>query len=242
MRPGQNGRVRRRLAPITAALLLPLGLLTACSDDGGGSEEGAGSPSSETSESDEPYLPVPDGVELTEPGSDLEVGESGTIAWQPRQDLIGVLDIQVTQLVKTSFAESFEGWDVSDEQKQSLKPYFVHATVTNLGETNLSQRMVPLYAVDSDDTLVEPTEFTDDFAACPGGALPRGFFTQDAAEVCMVYLIADGLELRGVTFRPTEQFEAITWAGEIEALEKAQQPEEREKDRNKKGNRDNQRD
>jgi hypothetical protein len=234
---------RRRLVPTLAALLLSLGLLAGCSDDGDGSgSDGAASPGSETSESEGPYLPVPDGIELTSPGSDLGVGESGVIAWQPRQDLIGVLDINVTQLVKTSFADSFEGWDVSEEQKKSLTPYFVHATVTNLGETNLSQRMVPLYAVDSGDTLVEPTEFTDDFEACPGGALPRGFFTDDAAEVCMVYLIADGLELSGVTFRPTEQFDAITWTGEIETLEKAPQPEQREKDRNTKGNGGKQRD
>lgn len=227
----------RRLAPVPAALLLALGLLAGCSDDGGGNGGDAASPSDETSAAEEPYLPVADGVELTEPGSDLEVGESGVIAWQPRQDLIGVLDINVTQLVRTSFADSFEGWDVSAEQKKNLTPYFVRATVTNVGETNLSQRMVPVYAVDSGDTLVEPTEFTEDFEACPGGALPRGFFVDDVAEVCMVYLIGDGLELSGVTFRPTEQFDAITWTGEIEVLEKAKDPEEREKDRNTPGNR-----
>ena len=142
------------------------------------------------------------------------------IAWQPRQNLVGVLDINVTRLEKTTFAESFEGWDVKAEEKKKVTPYFVHATVTNLGETNLSQRLVPLYAVDTADTLVEPTKFTEEFKPCPGGALPRGYFTDDTAEVCMVYLIGDGLELGGVTFRPTEDFDAITWTGEIERIEK----------------------
>ena len=237
MRRGQNGGVVRRLAPVALAALFPLGALTACGGDGD-DDGGSPDPTASASESSGPYLPVPDGVELTAPGTELEVGTSGVIAWQPRQNLVGVLDINVTQLVRTTFAQSFEGWDVKAEQKKGLTPYFVRATVANLGETNLSQRHVPLYAVDSDDTLVEPTEFTDDFEACPGGALPRGFFSDDSTEVCMVYLVGEGLELSGVTFRPTEEFEPITWTGPIEDLKKVRDPEDREKDRTKKGNRD----
>lgn len=212
----------RRLTPIAAALLLSLGALTSCGGDGGNndSDDSSPSPSSETSEGEDSYLPVPDGVELTEPGSDLAVGDSGVIAWQPRQDFVGVLDIKITRLEKTTFAESFEGWDVKVEQNNKVTPYFVRATVTNVGDTNLSQRLVPLYATDTADTLVEPTKFTEEFKPCPGGTLPRGYFTDDTAEVCMVYLIGNGLELGGVTFRPTEDFEAISWSGEIQAIEK----------------------
>ncbi len=227
----------RRLTPIAAALLISLGALTGCGgdDSNNDSEDGSPSPSSETSETeDEPYLLVPDGVELTEPGSKLAVGESGVIAWQPRQDFVGVLDITITRLEKTSFAESFEGWDVKAEQKNKVTPYFVRATVTNVGATNLSERLVPLYATDTADTLVEPTKFTEAFKPCPGGTLPRGYFTDDTAEVCLVYLIGNGLELGGVTFRPTEDFDAISWSGEIQEIEK---PKDDRK--NDKGDRDN---
>ena len=212
----------RRLTPIAAALVFSLGALTACGGDSNDdSDDGSPSPSSETSEGEEEsYLPVPDGVELTEPGSELGVGESGVIAWQPRQDFVGVLDITITRLVKTSFAESFEGWDVKAEQRNKVTPYFVRATVTNVGATNLSERLVPLYASDTADTLVEPTKFTEEFKPCPGGTLPRGYFTGDTAEVCMVYLIGNGLALGGVTFRPTEDFDAISWSGEIQEIEK----------------------
>jgi hypothetical protein len=228
--------VLRRLSPIAAALLLSLGALTSCAGDNSNndSDDGSPSPSSETSEGEDSYLPVPEGVELTEPGSELEVGTSGAIAWQPRQDLVGVLDITITRLEKTSFAESFEGWDVKEEQKKDVTPYFVRATVTNLGDTNLSERLVPLYATDTADTLVEPTKFTEEFKPCPGGTLPRGYVPGETAEVCMVYLIGNGLELRGATFRPTEDFEAITWSGEIQAIEK---PKDDKK--NHKGDRDN---
>lgn len=234
MRAGQNGRVIRRLAPITAAALLVLGTLSGCGGGDDGNKESdddpSQSPTSETTETEGPYLPVPAGVELTEPGSALGLGESAVIAWQPRQNLVGVLDLDVTRLEKTSFAKSFEGWNVKAEQKKKVKPYFVRATVTNVGETNLSGRLVPLYAVDSEDTLVEPTKFTDQFKPCPGGALPKGFSNDDTAEVCMVYLVAPGLKLSGVTFRPTAEFDGITWTGEIERVEKPESGKGKKKD------------
>lgn len=209
--------------------MLALAGLTGCSgdDDGGGGNESGDepsqSPSSKATESDEPYLKVPAGVELTPPGSELGVGESAVIAWQPRQDLIGVLDLDVTRLEKTSFAESFEGWDVKAEEKKKVTPYFVRATAINRGDTNLSGRLVPLYALDSADTLVEPTKFTEEFKPCPGGDLPKGFSTDDKVDVCMVYLIAAGEKLEGVTFRPVQDFDAITWTGEIQRIEKREQ-------------------
>jgi len=242
---GQNGGVLRRLFPITAALLLALGSLAGCGGDDGDSDSDDPAPSASggTDETEGPYLPVPKGVELTEPGSDLDVGEPAVIAWQPRQNLVGVLDIEISRLEKTSFAASFEGWDVRAEQEKNVTPYFVHATVSNRGATNLSERLVPLYAIDSGDTLVEPTKFTEAFEPCPGGTLPTGFFIDDTADVCLVYLIGEGLELSGVTFRPTEDFDAITWSGEIHNIEKKQtpdEPEQTEKDK-KKGNRGNNR-
>jgi hypothetical protein len=213
-----------RPASVAAALVLALGVLSGCGggDDSNDSDDDGGpspSPSSETTAADESYLPVPDGVELTEPGTDLAVGEPAMIAWQPRQNLIGVLDVAVTRLEKTSFAESFEGWDVKAEQKQKVTPYFVHVTVANRGDTNLSQRPVPLYALDSDDTLVEATKFTEEFKPCPGGVLPKGFASNDTTDVCMVYLIGEGLKLDGVRFRPDENFDPITWTGPIERIE-----------------------
>ena len=230
--------IRRQVAA-AAAILLALGVLSGCGggNDGNDSDNdsdnvGAPSPSSETTAAEKPYLPVPEGVELTEPGTDLGVGQPALIAWQPRQNLVGVLDIAVTRLEKTSFAESFEGWDVKAEQKQRVTPYFVHVTAANRGDTNLSQRLVPLYAVDSKDTLVEPTKFTEEFKPCPGGTLPKGFSTNDTTDLCMVYLVGEGLKLAGVTFRPDENFDPITWTGPIERIEKPEQ----DKKKNQGGN------
>ena len=129
-----------------------------------GSESGSASPSDS--------LLVPDGVELTEQGSSLEVGETATVAYEVRQGVVGVLDITVTRLEKTSFAESFVGWDLDDETK-TAKPYFVRATVANRGETDLGElRLQPLYIVDGTDTLVESTLFGSTFKPCNPAAFP----------------------------------------------------------------------
>lgn len=209
-----------------------LGLvLTGCSggDDGdddsprsgvSGTPTQVGTSAGTESEAPEPYLPVPDGVELTPPGSELDLGTPAVVAWRPRQDVVGVLDIDVRRIERTSFKQSFGGWDVRAEVKKKLTPYFVRATVRNVGDTNLTERLTPLYAVDSEDTLVEPTRFTEQFEPCPGGNLPKGFSNGDRAEVCMVYLINDGLELTGVSFRPTQDFDPITWTGEISQVQK----------------------
>jgi len=231
VRATHNVRVLRRLASITLASVLSLGALVGCGGDDDpqpDDDDNAPSESPTASETEAPYLPVPEGVELTEPGTDVAVGESAVIAWQPRQDLVGALDITVTKLEQTTFEQSFEGWDVKAEEKKKVTPYFVRVKVTNVGDTNLSQRLVPLYAADTADTLIEPTKFTEEFKPCPGGFLPKGFSTGDTAQLCMVYLIGEGLRLGGVTFRPTADFDAISWSGEIEKL---QPPKKQKRDR-----------
>ncbi len=52
-----------------------------------------------------PYLPVPDGVVLTDPGSELGLGEQATVAWRPRQGDVGVLNVKVRKLVKADIKD-----------------------------------------------------------------------------------------------------------------------------------------
>ena len=106
-----RGSATRVVAPL-AALVLTVGALGACSGDDADEASSSSSPTpiAPTAGAEEtPYLPVPDGVELTEQGSALEVGDSATVAYQPNQKDVGVLDITVTDLRKTSFKESFQG-------------------------------------------------------------------------------------------------------------------------------------
>lgn len=207
-----NDRMRLpvRLLSLTLASAL---VLAGCSGDGenpGGEE----SPSPTESETAEAYLPVPEGVELTPQGSTLEVGETATVAYEPRQDRVGVLDIEVTSLEKASF-DLFVGWELSKQTRRTA-PYFVRATVTNVGETNLGGRPVPLYLVDGENRLVESSIFTGSFKPCDGASFPKKFVTGDKVRACMVYLAPDKGKLTAVSFRPTQEFNPITWTGEVE--------------------------
>ncbi|MBC9735402.1 hypothetical protein [Nocardioides marmotae] len=217
MRPSRPARAA--LAGLLAGSLL----LTACSDDSDHpSAEGSGSPTSSAgtaSASATPYLPVPEGVELTPQGSELEVGETATVAYEPRQDQVGVLSIRVDRIEKTSFKESFRGWQL-DAATKKANPYFVRVTVANEGETNLGGRRVPLYIVDGRNTLVESSSFASRFDPCPSTPLPKKFGPGKKTKVCLVYLAPDKGELTAVSFRPTQEFAPITWTGPVEKVKK----------------------
>ncbi|MCW2794091.1 MAG: hypothetical protein JWO76_3189 [Nocardioides sp.] len=176
----------------------------------------SGSPSSgSASASASPYLPVPDGVELTAQGSELGVGDDAVVAYEPRQKLVGVLDITVTRLEKTTFKKSFDGWQLDDATRKT-NPYFVHATIKNVGNTDLGGRGVPLYIVDGANTLIESSRFASTFEPCPSQAFPKKFKGGDKTKVCLVYLSPDHGDLTAVSFRPSQEFDPITWTGELE--------------------------
>jgi hypothetical protein len=182
-------------------------LLAGC----GGDDSDA--PADDASTAAEDYLPVPEGVELTAPGSELEVGEAATVAWEPDQETVGVLDITVTRMERASY-KLFVGWKVSEENKQKT-PYFVHAKVTNVGDTGLGGVQVPLYGVDGDNRLLEASIFGSNFKPCPGEELPEKFRPDDTAKACLVFLAPDHGDLVGTSFRPEEEFAGIVWTGEV---------------------------
>lgn len=160
------------------------------------------------------YLPVPAGVTLTDQGAELAVVQPATVAWQPRQDVTGVLDVSVDRLEKTSLAESFVGWKIPPET-ETATPFFVRATITNRGESDLGARPIPLYAVDATATLIEATSFASEFKPCRNGQFPKAFPTGARVQACLVFFVPDPGQLAAVSFRPTQEFDAITWTGEV---------------------------
>lgn len=221
-------RLRRGPATTFAALVLTVGALGACS---GGDEESptAEAPteaSSETSAGDDttidptagaeaaPYLPVPEGVELTAQGTALEIGDSAAVAYQPDQKTVGVLDLTVTDLRKTTFQESFQGWKI-DKVVKKTQPYFVRAKVKNIGDKDLGGRRVPLYLVDGENSLVKSSTFLSTFKPCPSQALPKKFAPGDKLTTCLVFLAPAKGSLEAISFRPAQEFNPITWTGEV---------------------------
>lgn len=201
-------------------LALSAAAMTGCSDEpeedppSSDPEPSATSTPGSATASETPYLPVPDGVELTAQGTQLALGDSAVVAYHPRQDVVGVLGITVERIDKTSFKESFAGWKLGPEFTGTT-PYFVRALLTNEGEADLGGRPVPLRIVDSADRLVEPSEFKGTFEPCPSKPFPETFGPGDSRRVCLVFLAPEGSQLEAVSFRPSQDFNPITWTGTI---------------------------
>jgi len=232
------GRSVRRAGSSCAAVVLLgcAGLLSGCSggdkgadpgDSPSASVSGSGTGSANTSTgstgSAGPTLPVPAGVELSPQGSQLQVGETATVAWELRQGVVGVLDVKVTRLEKTSLKKSFVGWDLDQAQKDS-NPYFVRVTVTNRGETDLGGKKVPLYIVDGTNTLVEANTFESAFPPCEPGTFPKTFKPGRTMKACLVFLSPKKGDLTAVSFRPTQDYDPITWTGELQKPKPPKKP------------------
>lgn len=204
-------RPTRLAAPAGAVLLALLLALTACG--GGDDPDGNGSESPSGTAEAEPYLPVPDGVELTDQGSELAVGDTATVAYELSQDKIGAVEITVTSLEKATF-DLFVGWELTKEIRKTA-PYFVRAKVTNVGDTDLGGRPVPLYAVDGENRLIESSLFTGTFKPCESASFPKKFRSGDSIKACMVYLVPGKGDLEAASFRPDQEFDPIIWAGDV---------------------------
>jgi hypothetical protein len=203
MRP--SVRLTRLAAPAVALVLA----LTACGDD----PDGADPDDPTTTAEAEPYLPVPDGVELTAQSSELAVGDTATVAYELSQDKVGAIEITVTSLEKASF-DQFVGWELTKEIRKTA-PYFVRAKVTNVGDTDLGARPVPLYAVDGENRLIESSLFTGTFKPCESASFPKKFRNGDTVRACMVYLVPGKGDLVAASFRPDQEFDPIIWAGDV---------------------------
>ena len=175
------------------------------------------SPSSSESADPSAYLPVPDDVELTPPGTSLRFKEAAFVAWQPRQDVVGVVGLEVRRVEQTTVKKSLQGFQL-DEQAKASTPYFVTTEVGNGGETDLGGRQLPVYVVDTEGRLVPPTGVDQGFDPCPGSVLPAIFAPGDTAKSCLIFLVPDGAELASVMFRPPEGVVPITWAGKVTEL------------------------
>ncbi|KRB77387.1 hypothetical protein ASE01_11765 [Nocardioides sp. Root190] len=217
-----------RRTRLVVAAGLALAALAGCGSNQGDDEADDGdkatSPSA-TPTTAEPYLEVPAGVSLTEPGAVLELGESGVVAFQKRQEEIGVLSVSVDRIERTSFTESFDGWNVNDVTA-ARTPYFVRATVTNLGDLDLGGYVVDsvLWAEDGEN-LEAPTAYASTLLpVCHADPLPTPFVKDATAEICLTYFIAPAHTLQGVSFQPFGGLDAITWSGELSPVTEPVKP------------------
>lgn len=224
----------RSVAVPALALVVAVGLSGCGSDEK--SPDGAGStgPSpTSTTTSAAPYLEVPGDVDLTAPGTQLALGETGVVAWQPRQDRVVAAGVTVTRIERTSFEQSFPGWSI-DDVTAARTPYFVRLTVTNPAQTQLSGVSPQLWGADDGGTLEAPNFYDKkQLPVCSGTAgLPATLDAGTPHELCQVYFVAPGRTLQSVTFQPPGDVEPVTWVGKIS---KVKQPGKKKVGKKKSG-------
>jgi hypothetical protein len=74
---------------------------------------------------------------------------------------------------------------------------------------------VPLWGVNSSNTLLPAVNFTTTFAKCPSKNLPAKFGPGASLSTCLVYLSPNKGSLTAVSYRPSQEFNPITWKGTI---------------------------
>ena len=182
-------------------------LLTSCGGGDSKADESTPSPSPSSTVS------VPESVALTEPGTELAFGEAGSVIFEADQRRGTVLELTVTKATKGT-VKDFSSFIVDDYTKAST-PYYVNVTVRNTGEGDVGGAAVPLWGVDGENTLLPAASFTTDFGKCDSDPLPDKFAAGAALSTCLVYLAPEKGTLEAVSFRPTQEFDPVSWTGTI---------------------------
>ena len=223
-----------RFRPLTASRLAAFAVaaglvLSGCS--GGGAEESP-SASNDASATESPTadVSVPEGVEVTAQGSNLEFGESAVVVFEPDQKRSTLLELTVKGARKGRL-EDFKGYILDDPYKRKANYYYVDVRVENVGDGDVGGSPIPLWGVNEENTLLPAVNFTTEFKQCPSTPLPKKFGPGDSLDTCLVFLSPDKGSLEAVSFRPDQAFDPIEWTGEIKPAKK---PEPKKKKSNKK--------
>ncbi|MCW2784080.1 MAG: hypothetical protein JWP74_597 [Marmoricola sp.] len=156
---------------------------------------------------------VPAGVTLTRAGANLRFGEPAQVAYEPNPQRNTVLQLTVVSATKGSIADL--NTYVLDDQTKASTPYYVRVRVKNVGDGDVGQTPIPLWAVSQDNTLIQASSFTNSFTQCPSTPLPTTFAPNAVLSTCLVYLVPNHGTMRGVSFRPLQAFEPIVWTGAL---------------------------
>ena len=202
------------LAAVTTAAALALG---GCSSEGATKDAGSSSSdaaSSSASPSPSSTVPVPEGTDLTEQGSKLSLGDTGTVIFEPSEGRGTVLQLTVKS-VKQGSLDDFKGFILDDSYKQKASYYYATVSVKNVGEGDVGGVGVPLWGVNSANTLLPAVNFTTSFKPCVTKPLPKSFPKGASLNTCLVFLSPDKGKLESVSYRPSQEFNPITWTGDI---------------------------
>jgi hypothetical protein len=210
----------RPLRTSAPALLSAALLLSGCSSG----SDGAGGPTTPsatvtTTRTPSSTVGVPSGVALTAQGSTLAFGEPARVIFESRRKRGTVLKLNVRS-VRRGRLEDFGGFILDDRYKQKASYYYAAVTVTNIGRGDVGGVAVPLWGVDRSNTLLPPVAFTTRFAPCPTRRLPARFPPGATLTTCLVFLSPGKGGLSGVSYRPSQQYDPVTWTGRVRPASK----------------------
>ena len=225
-----SNRPRRAVALRAATLLAASSMaLSACSGGDDPSSTSADEESTSPEATPSATAEVPEGEDVTEPGTQLTFGDTATVAFEDEGQATA-LELRVDSAEQGSL-EDFEGFDLDDPYKKRGNYYYVRVMVKNSGKDTIGDVPVPLWGISGENTLLQAVEFKSSFGKCPTQPLPKKFKPKDTFKTCLVFLSPDKGKLQGVSYRPTEQFVPIEWRGPVEMLPKPKKTDKKSDDK-----------
>ena len=177
----QNGRhdeavpARRRCGAVLA-----LSLAGCSSGDGDPEADGSAGAHRPPPRAPRSTCRCPTGVELTPPGSQLAVGDSAVVAYEPRQDEVGALDITVRKLEQADDRRPRRRGSSAPAQKKST-PYYVARSIENVGDTDLGgRRGAALRRQRGQRARWSRRRSPSSFKPCPSTPFPKKFGPGDS--------------------------------------------------------------
>lgn len=151
---------------------------------------------------------IPEGVRITDGGAKREVGKPATVVYQIEQRAASAVTVTVTEVVAGDLARDFRFFNLPEEVKSST-PLYVHVRVKNEGPSGMGGVALPILLRTAKGQVFPPNDLVGDFRPCPKAALPASFLAGATAEICLVYLLPKGQEVRSVDVQTGEPRNAI---------------------------------
>jgi hypothetical protein len=202
---GTRGRHRWVVLGAAAALTL-----SAC---GGDAKDEADDEASSPSPSSSPAVETPEGVEATDPGTQLRFGQKAVVDHRVRKQ--GTMLELTVESARQGLLKDFAGFNLSDPYQRNANYYYVRVAVKNVGEAPLNRVEVPLWGISGDNTLLPAVQFKSSFDKCPTQPTPAKFGPGKAHQTCLVFLSPNKGTLEGVSYRPEVSFDPIEWRGQV---------------------------
>lgn len=200
-----------RAAGLAAATLLSV---AGCSSAGDNSTGSAATTSPSASPSPSSTVSVRSSTGGTAPGTRLRFGDTATVPYQVAKRGT-VLGLTVRSAVQGRLAD-FKGFDMSDPYKRKASYFYVRVAVQNAGKDTFGGVPVPLWGISDKGVLLQAVDFKSAFAKCPTESLPKDFGPKDRFQTCLVYLSPNHGGLKGVSYRPTVDYQPIEWHGKVQ--------------------------